>query len=32
MIERTGKILRRRRRLVKDHQGPSLTDIAVAEE
>lgn len=32
MIDRTGKILRRRRRLEKDHQGPSLADLAVADE
>lgn len=32
MINRTGKILRRRRRLVKDHHGPSIAEIAVAEE
>jgi len=32
MIDRTGKILRRRRRQVKDHQGPSLSELAVTDE
>jgi ribosomal subunit interface protein len=32
MIDRTGKILRRRRRQEKDHQGPGLADLALAEE
>jgi ribosome-associated translation inhibitor RaiA len=32
MSDRTGKILRRRRRQEKDHQGPGLADLALAEE
>ena len=32
MVERTGKILRRKRRQQKDHHGPSISEIAVASE